>query len=98
MWNQGSTLLLGSSPGGHFLPSSHTPIQNKELHNVGNYSIHQDASLNRGWFSQPQVEVNLLLLCQTCVRVETRRHSQGRLWTRGNLIAAWRPPISTAHH
>ena len=48
-------------------------------------SIHQTHSFNGDWFSQPQVEVDSILPCETCVRVEARNAS-GRLLRRSDDI------------
>jgi len=56
------------------------------LHNVGNYSIHQQSGLKRDGFSQPQVEVDALLLRKTCIRVEARYIGKTKINFEGKIV------------
>jgi hypothetical protein len=71
--NQGSSPSLGKSPGDLFSTSSHASIQNKELTNVGKYSIHQHPATRETGFLKRKWKLNSILLCKTCFRVEARK-------------------------
>src|ERR1039458_1624126 len=71
-------------------------LKTKEQYHDGNYSIYQSSGLNGGWFSQLEVEEDSLLLPQTCLLVQTRRHSECRRRSRRQLVAIRQLPIPGA--